>query len=316
VDFLPQPTDGFAPRSMVWKSGVLYYATIVSGGGIFAVDDRGGMPRLLTADQTERLWLDGDRLLYPMWGDQFFAVPLAGGPSSRVANGQTVQPNVEYSGFFQTIDADAFYWALTQFGNSTGTLWRMPRAGGSAQKLADFAASLGGDWVKDIQAIGDVIVVGYGANGLAVAVPKGGGPPQPLPAADTGVGFLGFDDLGALYRQVGGPDGPFRVVRTEANGSAPGVFWPAMPPSFDPERVIAAQDGWLLWGIERFSDRTVRESIWLVDAPKTTGRRIGCMTDGSLVGVQAAAASPSAVFLSVSHFDEFPARKVIVRIAR
>jgi hypothetical protein len=318
-NLLPPQTDGTSPTDIVWSGGTLYYELFAIASGIYALDEGGSTPRLLTTDLAQRLWLDGDRLLYAA-GDKFFAVSLAGGSPTVVAAGNTIQANGAYAGVFQTIDSDFFYWALMRFGaqgTTPGTVWRMARAGGVAQPLGELAG-VSWDTVRGVAAIGDVIVVAY-SEGSAVAVPKAGGPPREL-VASAGLSFVGFDDRGALYSRVDGPNGPFSVVRTEADGGPPGTFWPTMPPSFLPDRIFGVSDGWIVSGAEMFSDATIRFSIWWVDSTGSTGRRIGCMTDGSLVYVSAAAAAPSAAFLSVEHLPGIngnsPVSWNVVRLAR
>jgi hypothetical protein len=312
---------GFAPSAMTWQGGVLYYAADL---GIYALDEGGGMPRLLTADFAERLRLDGERLLYIRQFDQLFAVPLLGGQPTLLADGMTYDPNVQTETYaLATIDADSVYWMFAS-PDGSGAVWRMAQTGGPAQKLSQLPMRSGGTTrrnVEGMEVIGDVVVIAYG-QGDALAVPKAGGAPRSLVQSAATFSLLGFDHAGALYahEDLTATERLYTIVRTEANGGAPGAFWPSMPQSLDPQGVFPVGDGWLVVDFEGFADQTTRTSAWLVNSTQTAGHRAGCLPDGALVEVKAVAESPSSVFLSVEQLTRTDsgdgATWAIVRIPR
>jgi hypothetical protein len=129
-----------------------------------------------------------------------------------------------------------------------------------------------------MEVIGDVVVIAYG-QGDALAVPKAGGAPRSLVQSAATFSLLGFDHAGALYahEDLTATERLYTIVRTEANGGAPGAFWPSMPQSLDPQGVFPVGDGWLVVDFEGFADQTTRTSAWLVNSTQTAGHRAGCL---------------------------------------
>ena len=254
------PRDGLR-----WHQGRIYFA---SAAGISAIPDSGGSPTLLTDQSAWSLWIEGDRALYtnPNRGsDKLLSVPLVGGPTSVVVDGQAGLGTSDHS-FNQAVDDSSFYWDL-QRGNGTD-LFRVSRSGGAAQKLATAPTS-----ILDRLIPTPAGLLAITARDDAYLVPTEGGQARPLPRDGTP---LGASAQAVLWWRSRPAVAGYDILRTRIGAEAPEPFWPAHPDALFPTRAWPdGNGGWIVVGLEKFSDGERHESVWLVDADQK-GVRAAC----------------------------------------
>jgi hypothetical protein len=314
-----------APVQLTWDRNILYYAD-ASGIQALPVDGRAGW--IVAEAAASAFWIEGDDLLYVEGDDRLFSVPLSGGAPVPVADGQTVGVAPEYAWSWNQLLDDAYlYWDWFQQRGPVWSLWRMPRTGGAAEQLATLPPRDPTYAWPLAAATADSLLMALDSQGAAYAVPKSGGELRvlrPPPDPDVSPRLMGVGAAGVLWAEFAGPahdgtlDSVYRVLVTDVGGAGdPGArpFWQEKPPTFQPLGLGAWPDrrgGWIVAGLERFSDDVTHQSIWSLDATGS-GQRIAC--DASTVAglhssTQSVAFAPNVLYAIVgfasdqsSYFD-------------
>jgi hypothetical protein len=254
------PRDGLR-----WHQGRIYFA---SAAGISTIPDSGGSLTSLTEESAWSLWIEGDRALFTSavrGSGKLLSVPLAGGPTSVVVDAQAGLGTSDHS-FNQALDDSSFYWDL-QRGNQTD-LFRVSRSGGAAQKLATAPVS-----ILDRLIPTPAGLLATTAGNDAYLVPTDGGQARLLPREGA---LLGASAESVLWRRSRPAVAGYDILRTRIGAEALEPFWPARPDAFFPANAWPdGNGGWIVEGLEKFSDGERHTSIWLVDADQT-GVRAAC----------------------------------------
>jgi hypothetical protein len=294
--------EQFAPQRVRWHEGTLYYQE-GAAPHILQLPDMGGAPELLVDDDCLQLWVEGDQLLCAR-ADRLFAVQLASGERSQLADGETFAKDVGRRGQLfgaYALDDAYLYWIVweTLKDGRPASVWRLARDGGGSEKLGEIA---------DPQDLLEVLVIlpeqllAVGTYGHAYTLPKGGGEVEALPAVVDAT-RIGAAPSGALWSVEQVARGrPTQIVRlSRPTGAQAEPFWPDKRAEIEPGGAWSDTAGeWVVLAGEPFSDGRRHLSVWSVDA---TGHatRIGCAPDdtSSSQVAMAAVLTPEEVFLSV-----------------
>jgi hypothetical protein len=305
------PGQEIAPRreGLRWHQGRIYFATFA---GIFSIPDNGGSPTSLTDESAWSFWIEGDHALYTnanRGSDKLLSVPLAGGPTSVVVDGHAGLGTSDHS-FNQAVDDSSFYWDLQR--GQTTELFRVSRSGGAAQKLGTAPTVLLDRLIPTPAGL-----LASTARDDAYLIPTDGGEARPLPRAGTP---LGASAEGVLWWQSRQAAAGYDILRTRIGAEAPELFWPAHPDALLPTRAWPdGNGGWIVVGLEKFSDGEHHESVWLVGADQK-GVRAACdRVAGQATGYidDDPGIAPDAVYLFSTSLRAMP-RPVwsIVKVAR
>jgi hypothetical protein len=306
-----------APKSMVWRNGILYFNVSGVPSRIMSVPDSGGAMTTLVDDAWgEKLWVEGEDLVYAT-NDTLYAVPFAGGPPRVLAKGNTPLESAGVDAWIPDLDLDDgfLYWETLTWGKDGQdlTVARVPRSGGAAQPLADLGVSQ--DALMSLKIVGDDLVL-TGDGGKAYAMPKAGGPTRALAAQDSAGVLVGIDSVGPIWRGFSADLHTTLVCADTEGGSS--ELWPTKPPAFTREFVAPAAEMLIAGGTEKFSDGANHTSIFALDAAGSHGDRIACSPgeDSEDTAVRAVTASPTAYFVAVESFGAGPLAWSVVRIPR
>jgi hypothetical protein len=308
------------PYNLVTANGNLYFALgdgNSSTEAIMALPLSGGSPVTLAMAEGYQLWLDGEAVDTAAVDDRLWQVPLGGGNSTLIANGNTTGPPNYNVASARAFDGSNLYWDLSpQNGPPFWNLWQVPVGGVVAQKLADlpFPAGPHVNWTMlGVSAYGVLVAYENTPQVGAYLVPPGGGTPQVLPSpppagSEADNELLGTSSTAALWSSTGvdpatgGNVVTLRLTDVAApGGPAVREFWPGHPANLTPYGVYSWSGGddgsWLISAIEPFDDGGTHGTLWLVDADGN-GTRIGCDPNSRDFpgSVSAALATPTAVY--------------------
>jgi hypothetical protein len=313
------------PRQVKWSEGSLFALSPKDE----LTDSASFVIQMISGDASKRLaqerwiddfWIEGDRLLYAH-DDVLRAVPLAGGAAETLVDGQTM---VTTKGFlhyvFQAVDAESFYWTgfLNTFDPPAASwfewaIWRAPRAGGPAEKLAKITEGVGDPPVSVPAALvlaGDSVVVADD-RGNAWTVPRTGGTPVQF-AVKAGDDLVAANAGGLLWQRPDTFEGQPRLALI--HGPLPGMpqaLWPTMPAAFRPRRAWAdGGGGWFVSMDEPFG-KVRHESLWHMEAHHQAAR-VACFSKAGETFGDAVGVSPEGVYVITGS----PNRWGIGRIAR
>lgn len=308
-----QPTVGDAPRVLRWHDGNLYYSERLDvSNHIVSLPDTGGTPSEVTPDSGSGLWIEGDSLLFPH-SDRLYSAPLGGGESTLVDSGGTFDTdprkyeNVTFLN--QELDASGLYWVLHRYTDPTWSVWRMPRGGGRSEELATLPDSLGRP--EALLVLSDQLMIA-GGDGDAYVMSKDGGDVDRLPSVDTKRDdvmwsrFIGAGPSGVVWAVASHKRGdkiPYAVVISRPDGDVDDL-WRYMPADFEPDHAWPdAAGGWVIAGMETFSDDEQHTSIWSLDE-NDRAKRLACdARPGRSSGYAATAAlSDEAAYFAVEYF--------------
>lgn len=313
-----QGVPGSEPRWLCWQDGTLYFDQglptedhmIVAGEPrIVSVPDSGGTPTTIANDAAFGLWVEGDRVLWAL-GDQLLSAPVSGGAISPVADGQMfgLDARLERNLFITAyaLDASYLYFELSEFldgPTQEWSVWRTPRAGGASERLATLPASV--HILAAIVPLSDQLLLA-GLGGKAFTLPSDGGDVRSLPAVAGN--FVGADQSGVLWNfahadQHGGmivDD----VLLSKPSGQKPAIFWRNKPAELAASKAWSDDAGWIISGLETFSDGLPHSSVWAVDR-KGHGRRLACDRAAGFASGYAttAALSPDAAYVVVEQLE-------------
>jgi hypothetical protein len=293
----------------------------------------GGDPTVLTDAVASRLWLDGDWLYFGTGGDMLLKVPLAGGTPTVVVDGMTSFVAPEFGAPTDTeLDASFYYWDLSpQLSPSDYSVWRAPRAGGAAEKLAEFPPRDTSSSSSQLTLRADSLIVALDGENVAYAIPLAGGSTRALPAprvlgSGTQTALVGSSTAGVLWtNERFDADAPYPTtnlsVSDVAGSSATTArpFWPSKPPSLRPAPFGSWPDGeggWLITGSETFAGGRWHNSVWAVDAAGATGTRVGCDPAPEEGQVWSIVSTGDAVYAVVNHHQPGGTYWLLVRIDR
>lgn len=310
---LPQTPD----RIKVAQGRLFWSALPLSGpsfgpAAILSVPLAGGEPTVHVRElTTTHFWVDGDRILYTV-SDVLKSVPLAGGPAVTVLEGGTtgMRPDgLTYGVGAQEIDGAHFYWEVTAYERvlmiKDATLWRMPLAGGPAERLAQIADASAGRMAYAASSFifsGDSILVGV-EGGSAFQVPKAGGPPVQF--ASMAGAFVAADEAGVVWREPAlvSPTIRFSVVRTTPRGARPESFWTDKPFELEPTWGWSdGRGGYVIRARERFAEDTTHDALWRVDS-SGRGTRIACLANDKTNFMEISAVAPDGIYLATETYD-------------
>jgi hypothetical protein len=312
LDF--QPIVGYVPRALRWHAGNLYYKEVDGGSSrIVSLPDSGGTPSEVTEGGGFGLWIEGESLYFTLF-DQLYTAPLGGGESTRVATGETFSTEMgrfENVGFYnQELDASALYWILHRSTDPTWSVWRMPRDGGRSEELGTLPDSFGRP--EALVVLSDQLMIA-GNDGDACLLPKDGGDVEPLPRVDSQRDdvmwsrFIGAAPSGIVWAVASqkkiGDRIPYTVVLSTPDGEIE-TLWRDMPADIEPDHAWSdGAGGWVMSGLETFSDGDRHTSIWWIDA-EDRAKRLACdPRPGRSSGyAETAALSDDAVYLAVEYF--------------
>lgn len=326
-----QPVSEVMPwestSNLVWSDGTLYYTTF--GGELRAHPVSGGEALVIAEVDAAVLWLEGDRLLFSGGdrGNQFFALPLAGGTPTLVLDGAAGRAEVGIAQQQSYLRSPTdFYWAESDGASAGGatTLWRAARSGGAIAQIArlDVGAHGRPPYFEGAAQGADALVLGDDA-GFAWRVPLGGGSATRLatPSSSTSAppNFLGIDQTGVYWavEPEGGAE-PYQereVVLSPADGEPPAPFWSPLPPYAAVDAMWPdGEGGWFVSTSQRYADEDqARQTVWALDGTGS-GQRLAC-SPGAYVDsyiLEPPAVTPDA-FYFIARGD---AGMQIVRVAR
>jgi hypothetical protein len=265
------------PRDLAWHGGLLYSLEPLSAGPpFFSVSPADGNRSTLPVPERDiwSYWLEDDRLIYvvgqrtmtgstPQASLSLFAWPLAGGAAEKLFDASVWASQFIPRLGGMALDREAFHWtemAATPAGGREWTLWRNPRTGGDAVRLAVVGRPkddlTGFDGLLPL----DDRIIAYSSrlvDGMAWAIPRAGGEARPLPSW-PGANIVGAGSDGALLWQ--------RSLDT-FNGQRGGAASPGR------RRRRAALDRQTAGGLR--SRRVVRRPRRLVRQHRGVGRRPG-----------------------------------------
>jgi len=320
------------PSNLLLRDGTFYLS--VASMGIVALPMTGGEPVVLTTDVAGRLWLEGDSLYYGQSDDKLRRLPLAGGTPTLVVDGMTsfVAPDYGVPGD-TALDASYYYWDLSpQVGPATYAVWRAPRAGGAAEKLADLPPRQPAYSWPELTLTSDTLILALDSQNVAYAVPLAGGsmrmlPTPPAPASGTSNMLGGSSTAGVLWvneRWGNGEPYPTTFMSLSDVGAPSATtarpFWTEKPPFMRPFPMTSWPDGaggWLVTGTEWHADGR-HTSVWAVNAAGARGTRLGCNPSAGDGSVWSTVTTPDAVYAVVS-YDDFANggnQWMLIRIAR
>ncbi|MDB4981619.1 MAG: hypothetical protein JWM82_2371 [Myxococcales bacterium] len=303
------------PSNLALHNGVAFIS--VGTLGILALPTAGGDPVVLTTETATKLWIEGESIYFGKEDDKLRKVPLVGGTSTVVVDGMTSFVAPAYGAPADVaLDASYFYWDLSsQEGPNTWTVWRAPRAGGSAEKLADLPVRHPAYSWPTLTLTPDKLIVSVNTQDVAYAVPLAGGsmrdlPSPPVAANLTANVLVGTSEAGVLWTNEAWPSGArfptTHMSISDANdpsAAAARPFWPEKPPFMRPWPMASWADGaggWFITGQENLADGSVHTTVWDVNSAGTTGTRVACdPTDGN-GSVWSTVATPEAVYAVVS----------------
>jgi hypothetical protein len=281
-----QPMVGSAPPVLRWHDGNLYYPEHQDFSyRIVSLPDTGGTPSEVTPHAGPGLWIEGDSLLYPQF-DQLYSAPLTGGESTLVSSGDrfgTEESKLENVTLLnQELDDAALYWILHRYTDPTWTVWRAPREGGPSEELGTLPDSLGHP--EALVALSDRLMIA-GSDGDAYLLPKDGGDVQRLPSIaserDEAMWsrFIGAAPSGVAWAVAGKIENttriPYDIVLSAPDGDVEDL-WRDMSAEFDPDHVWPdGKGGWVIAGLETFTDEEKHTSLWSLDA-KNRAKRLAC----------------------------------------
>lgn len=317
-EILPlQPSSGTSPDELVWRNDNLYFEqwTEETEPHFVRMPDSGGDVVELSEQGGRALFVDDESLFFSI-RDRLYSVPIAGGVSTLVNDGQMFsldEPLGKSSAFAKpTFDGTFLYFILMRFDEPRWSVWRTPRDAGVSEQLATLPDSFGAS--AGLVVLTDHLLVSN-VDGEAFLVPKAGGDVKEFQNAKSkrpnagSTRYLGADESGVVWAVGNRPKGADRVTYdivliTPAGGVRD--LWKDQPASFEPYYAWTdSQGGRVLSGFEEFADGERHASVWSLDA-KGEATRIACddasERDGSFVS--AAALSDRAAFLVESYFDK------------
>jgi hypothetical protein len=309
----PLETDPpLGPEVMAWADGILYQAAHgklgdPSSAGLVAVPADGGAATRVADDWAVSLFVDGDNLIYSH-DTRLMRVPRAGGTPEVVLADPATSQQVYVQAHL--LDDTHYVWATA---DSNSTLWRMPRAGGTAVSMGPTGVSVSSHFalVTDgVIATGPVTLF-EGRTYDAVVVPFDGGTPRrlgevwmPFLADGTGVLWNAF-----LYSDHKGRQA-YEIRRTPADGGEAIALSAELPLELAADWAAPdGQGGYLLSGIEYFDDMAMHRSVFDV-AADGHATRIACDPSANAPIVESAAMSPEALYLSAWSTDGWTIVKV------
>jgi hypothetical protein len=290
------------PRDLAWHGGLLYSLEPLSAGPpFFSVSPADGNRSTLPVPERDiwSYWLEDDRLIYvvgqrtmtgstPQASLSLFAWPLAGGAAEKLFDASVWASQFIPRLGGMALDREAFHWtemAATPAGGREWTLWRNPRTGGDAVRLAVVGRPkddlTGFDGLLPL----DDRIIAYSSrlvDGMAWAIPRAGGEARPLPSW-PGANIVGAGSDGALLWQrsldtFNGQRGSdhYEVGLLRPDAAAVEPHWTGKPPA---AYVRAAwsdgRGGWFVSTGEWGGDQARHTTIWAVDAAGE-GRRLAC----------------------------------------
>jgi hypothetical protein len=293
----------WGPTALAWSAGALYFATPPGERNeIRSFPASGGETRTVTSKWGDHLWVEGDRLLVASF-DELFSVPVTGGEATPVLQGGTQQlPNELRIVTDSALDGTHFYWLVLGAGTE---VWRMPRAGGRAQRLA-ILPPIGQEREFRVTASG-ILVTGWRSDTVHLLSKETGEVRSLAPLDGLGGDVHGADDQRVLVRRWTGAtatSATSALYQLPLSGSNPERFWPSMSPTLDMVGGWSdGRGGWLISALEEFTDGHRHASIWAVDGTGS-GRRIACsaeaLTAGQLEIITAVMPTPEGIYAAVA----------------
>jgi hypothetical protein len=304
------------PASLAMANGNLYFP-VDEPPTIVSLPVTGGTPTAIATVPTSigvpwKVWIAGDVLDFAIIDDKLWQVPLAGGSPTLVADGMVAYLPPSYavpSTLAFTVD-DLYFDLRPQDGTPFWSLWRMPVAGGAAEKLADLPLPTPPVNWPALATNAESVIVAFENNPDvgAYAVPLAGGSPAELPhpptvGSEADEALLGIGPSGILWKTLDGT-GTSLSVTDLSEPSAPVLrpFWSDRPASFQPLGIGAWPDStagaWIVTGWEPFDDGVVHTSFWSIDA-QGHAARLGCDPAPGAGVVSSVLATPSALFVVV-----------------
>jgi hypothetical protein len=310
---------GLAPSELRWQDGTLYYRAPDVPMTIQALPVGNGVaptPRILTSEDSFRIWIEGDRVLYSQ-GEVLRAIPTAGGTPVTVLAGPDTFGNGANQILYasdQDLVADYYYydtWRNTPGAEGeTWNVWRLPRAGGDPEKLAE-ATTTAPEYLERFE---------HGPNGILAAntggswfVPYDGQGVRELPVG--GWMLIGMDGNNVLWSRIASAtaanDEVFQVWRVTPDAPDPTLLW-APAPNIGPESAFPdGAGGWLIAAIEYFSDQLIHTSVWHLDAAGNA-TRLAANPEPHQELIASMVVAPDAIYAGLDSFDD-PASWTILR---
>jgi hypothetical protein len=304
------------PASLAMANGNLYFA-VDQPPTIVSLPVTGGTPTAIANVPTSigvpwQVWIAGDALDFAVVDDKLWQVPLAGGSPTLVADGMVAFLPPSYAvPTALAFTGDELYFDLwPQEGTPFWSLWRMPAAGGAAEKLADLPLPTPTVNWHALATNAESVIVAFDnfPDVGAYAVPLAGGPPAELPHPPT-VGpeadeaLLGIGPSAILWSTLDATGTSLSVTDlSDPNAPVLRPFWPDRPASFQAIGIESWPDGsdgaWIVTGWEPFDDGMVHTSLWSIDA-QGHAARLGCDPTPGAGIVSSVLATPSALYAVV-----------------
>jgi hypothetical protein len=301
-----------APSAMILHGDRLYYSRTGGKDRIESLSIDGGVPAELGDGWADDFWVEGDQLLYARL-EELYTRPLAGGPEVKLLAAGIPDTAVnDLHARAYALDARFFYLVPQRFGKAPA-LWRMPRAGGPAEKLADLP---GGNIARELILGDGVAVIIFGDQISATAVPLSGGAPRDLamPSRFRVVGTDGRVILWSKFVREHEDREWFELWSSPVAGDAPRRRWPGMPAEFLPTQGWPdGHGGWTFVVLERFSDGELHRSVWTLDANDRATRH-ACDPDPNGPFPVAGALGASTLYLSLQQRDRFDQGWSIIKV--
>jgi len=311
---------GAAPTELRWQAGTLYYRNRDVPSTIVALPVGPGVapaPQVVSNEDSFRIWVEGDQVLYSQ-SETLKAVPTGGGPPVTVLQGPDsfgISGSQRLEVAVQDLDANYFYYDTWRITPDTvfWNVWRLPRAGGDPQKLAESATFVEAAFERFDHGPAGILTTDF--NGRAWLIPDDGSGIHEL--NDDGRGrVIGGDASNVLWQRYGAGNAAnhemFEVWRGAPDLPATVRLW-ALPPNIAPES--AAPDGaqgWFFGTIEYFSDNLIHSSFWHLDA-SGNATRIAANPSVHEEVIESMVAAPDAVYAALAVFDS-PAQWMILRL--
>lgn len=308
--------DGLEPTALALAEDALLFRAFEGSvadfddgrGFIKSLSLRDGLLRTLVEAEARLLWIESDTLLYSS-GDTLSSIPLAGGVPELMLDARIDAAGIY--GFPTGLDAEHLYWVNPlEASDRTFSIWRIPRAGGAAERFAslpDFESSTR-VWLGPA----GLLAADKGKSSL---IPLDGSAAIPLAEVTSPLlDLLGFDELGTYWRS-GSSDADAEIVRAPVTGAPPEPFWPHMPDGFSPWSLWPdGRGGWLVSGHETFDDGVEHYESWSLDSTEK-GRLAACDPGVRIVGeVTDPVFAPDAAYQIIRQGDE-PMTWSIVKVS-
>jgi len=324
-------TGSEVPSNLLLRDGTFYVS--LASQGIVALPADGSDPVVLTSQFGSKLWLEGDAIYFEQGADRLLRVPLTGGTREVVVYGLTTGVDPDYAVTGNTaLDTSYFYWDLSsRAGPETYSVWRAPRAGGVAEKLADLPPRDPAYAMPTLTLSPDTLIVSLQSQNVAYVVPLAGGSAQtvlpPAPASGTYNNVIGSSADAVMWMNERWNTGELYPTThlsvsdlRDPGATAAHPFWTTKPPYMYPWAIASGPDGaggWLIAGAETHADRKMHTSVWAVDADGANATRLGCNPDAGTGAIYSTVSTPEAVYAVVSADDPVRGYQwLLVRIDR